>query len=478
MKKASLFECDACHEEAKDSSYVCTTCDFCIHKTCAFSPLIIPSPTYHHHPLTLVYSVPDIHLCFKQYCGICRQSVYRSCWVYYCHKCTYFVHMKCSTSTIFMVNGNESDDIDNEPDLVLFPLPSQESIFDLIVTQCCKSQLNFKGEGEISITMSVKSDDPHIIEKHWSHQMHPLQLLQFTICENDSGDSDDDDKRELICNGCIQPITVSHPSYYACIQCGFFLHSFCATMLPQELPVGASHFHPDHSLVLQMKDNLYDVVRCGVCNILTNGFYYHCQDYDICVDIRCAFLPTRIKYKSHKHHSLVQRPSSNSTCSVTTNQNDVGVEYACETCSTFQIHIFCAILPSKMEHKYDDHPLTLRVPPFFYEGAFYCEICEERVNNQELLYHCSESEHSYHYYCGFLLNNVKLGGTIKFIIADKPHTLALVLKSPTRKTSSFTCSLCFGFMNTLSLFFECDGCGLLACLRCALSGQLQQIALK
>ena len=103
MNKESLFKCDACDEEAKDSSYVCTTCEFCIHKSCAFSPLIISSPTYHHHPLTLIYSVPEIHLCFKQYCGICRRSVYRTCWVYYCHKCTYFVHMKCSTSTTSMM---------------------------------------------------------------------------------------------------------------------------------------------------------------------------------------------------------------------------------------------------------------------------------------------------------------------------------------------------------------------------------------
>ena len=102
MKKKALSDCDACHEETKDYSYVCTTCDFWIHKSCALSPSIIPNPTYHHHPLTLVYSIPDIHRCFKQYCGICHKKVYKSYWVYYCHKCTYFVHMKCSTSTVSM----------------------------------------------------------------------------------------------------------------------------------------------------------------------------------------------------------------------------------------------------------------------------------------------------------------------------------------------------------------------------------------
>ncbi|XP_063945955.1 uncharacterized protein LOC135151436 [Daucus carota subsp. sativus] len=350
-----------------------------------------------------------------------------------------------------------------------------ESMFNLIVTQCCKSQVNFEGEDEISVAMSVTSNDPHIIEKHWSHQIHPLKQLQFPTCDNDSDDSDDD-RRELICNGCIQPITVSHPSYYACIECGFFIHSFCATKLPQKLPVGALHFHPHHSLMLQMKDKFYDTVVCEVCGFWTNGFYYHCQTCDIYVDIRCAFLPTRIKYKSHKHHSLVQRPALNSTCSITRYRNEFGV-YGCETCNNFQIDICCIIIPSRMEHKYDSHPLTLRYPPFFYEGAFYCEICEERVNNQDLLYHCSESEHSYHYTCVFWLNNVKLGGTIKVIISDKPHTLALVMKTPTRKKPIHTCSQCFSFSDSFSFLLECDGCGLLACFYCLLSGKSQQIAL-
>ncbi|XP_017240615.1 uncharacterized protein LOC108213342 isoform X1 [Daucus carota subsp. sativus] len=481
MKKKALSDCDACHEEAKDYSYVCTTCDFWIHKSCALSPSIIPNPTYHHHPLTLVYSIPDIHRYFKQYCGICHKKVYKSYWVYYCHKCTYFVHMKCSTSTVSMGNKDEADDSDNESDLVQFPLPSRESMFDIIVAQCGKLKVDFQGKGENSDTITTIPNDPFIIEKHWSHKKHPLQQLKFTISQNCDDDSDDDNE-VLICNGCIQPITVSHPSYYGCIQCDFFLHSFCATKLPQKLPVGASHFHPNHSLLLQMKDKFYDFVVCGVCNYSTNGFYYHCQTCDIYVDIRCAFLPSRIKHKSHNHHSLVQRPFFNSRCSISglkfTTKNDMA--YACESCSNFQIHLKCVFLPSSLEHKYEIHPITLRYPPFFYEGVFYCESCEERVNNQELLYHCTESEHSYHFYCGFWLNTIKLGaGTIKVLIADKPHTLALVLKRSTRKKSACSCSHCSTTFLLPRFFYECDGCGFLACSNCTakLLGEKQRALL-
>ena len=82
-----------------------------------------------------------------------------------------------------------------------------------------------------------------------------------------------------------------------------------------------------------------------------------------------------------------------------------------------------------------------------------------------------------HYSCGFGLNNVKLGGTIKVIIADKPHTLALVMKMPTTKKSIHTCSQCFVFFDYYCFLLECDGCGLLACLDCPLSGMLQETAL-
>lgn len=183
----------------------------------------------------------------------------------------------------------------------------------------------------------------------------------------------------LICDGCIQPITVSHPYYYACIQCSFFLHSFCATKLPIELPAGASPFHPQHPLLLRKRDIFYDFVKCGVCFYSTNGFYYHCETCDIIVEICCAFSPSRINHISHKHYSLVQRPCSNSKCSLCRNWISKGVEYACETCNDFHIHLHCAHYPSRMKHKYDFHPVTLRYPPFFYEGVFYCEICEEQV---------------------------------------------------------------------------------------------------
>lgn len=166
VQREAFFLCDTCGEDAKDFSYICNICQFWIHKRCAFLPFIITPPTYHHHPLNLVYSIPDMHRYFRRDCGICDKQVPVNIWMYYCHKCTYCVHMKCATSSdiVFMLNEVEADGIHNEPDLVQFPLHSEESIFDLIVTQCGKLQVDFQGEGKNNFTISTISNDPNMIE--------------------------------------------------------------------------------------------------------------------------------------------------------------------------------------------------------------------------------------------------------------------------------------------------------------------------
>ncbi|XP_074336708.1 uncharacterized protein LOC141673876 [Apium graveolens] len=362
-----------------------------------------------------------------------------------------------------MVNEIEEDGTDNELDLVQFPLHSEESLLDLIIVECGKLQVNFEGEGKNSITTSIMPTGSRIIEEHWSHKSHPLEQIQYTSSE--SGENDNNDYGHggvLTCDGCIQQITVSHPSYYACVKCDFFLHSFCATKLPQKLHLGASPFHPQHTLLLRRTDNLFVNVRCKVCGYQTNGFYYHCETCDIVIDIRCVFVPTRIKHRSHKH-SLVQGPSSNSMCSVSNTRIARGMEYGCETCSSFKISMLCAFYPSRMKHRYDDHPLTLRQPPFFYEGVFYCEICEEHVNNQVWLYHCGEScDHSFHYDCLRWHESIKLERNFKIRRNDILHKYR-VLKRSFRKNYSLMSSKYQEQMNEWGYLIGCDGCGQIIC---------------
>lgn len=75
-----------------------------------------------------------------------------------------------------MANEIEEDGIDNELDLVQFPL--HQSLLDLIIVQCGKLQVNFDGEGKNSISTSTMPNGSHIIEEHRSHKIHPLEQLQ------------------------------------------------------------------------------------------------------------------------------------------------------------------------------------------------------------------------------------------------------------------------------------------------------------
>lgn len=130
--------------------------------------------------------------------------------------------------------------------MVQFALRNEESIFELILTQGGKLQVDFQSKGDLYITISRIPNVPYMIEEHRNHKIYPLELLHLSANDNDTDDSNDD-RRTLICNGCIQPITVSHSCYYACTQCRFFLQSFCAIKLPIELPAGTSSFHPNTS---------------------------------------------------------------------------------------------------------------------------------------------------------------------------------------------------------------------------------------
>nr|XP_017234223.1 PREDICTED: uncharacterized protein LOC108208223 isoform X2 [Daucus carota subsp. sativus] len=214
-----------------------------------------------------------------------------------------------------------------------------------MITQFSKFQVEFEGEHKDTAMTSTGPNDPHIIEEHWSHPDHPLELFQFIINEHD----DDDNTTILICDGCTQPITVTHPSYYGCTQCKFFLHSVCATKLPTVLPIGSSSSHPQHSLALTMKTRFYAAVYCEVCGCPTNGFYYKCEACDMKIDICCAFLPSRIKYKSHKHHPFILRPLLGPGCMVSLNVIIGGMEYGCEICSNFRIDVSTVFYP-----KYDE----------------------------------------------------------------------------------------------------------------------------
>lgn len=99
VPRPATFFCNACGKEGGDSSYICNSCPFWMHQSCASAPADFKCK-FHEHPLVLAYSVPTQYRTFRNRCSICSKRVHRNFWLYYCANCRFFSHIKCSTINI------------------------------------------------------------------------------------------------------------------------------------------------------------------------------------------------------------------------------------------------------------------------------------------------------------------------------------------------------------------------------------------
>ncbi|KAI3689891.1 hypothetical protein L2E82_47861 [Cichorium intybus] len=135
------FRCDACNAKDEGLFYQCDSCDFWIHKSCAFLDHSIKLPHHHNHPLVLVY----------------------------------FAHIKCALNAEWS-SAAPSDDLTAEKDengLVHFPM--LDAFTDPL------KLLHFENVTE--------NDDEKTNIDHWSH-LHPLILNVEHQANNMSGSSD------------------------------------------------------------------------------------------------------------------------------------------------------------------------------------------------------------------------------------------------------------------------------------------------
>ncbi|KAK3003816.1 hypothetical protein RJ639_018960 [Escallonia herrerae] len=100
VRRTALLRCYACGHKHEGTWYQCTTCvHFWIHRDCASTRSTIERSD-HVHPLTLSYTLPSRYTTFSVSCEICRKTLRRIYWVYYCGKCRYFIHVKCAPPEI------------------------------------------------------------------------------------------------------------------------------------------------------------------------------------------------------------------------------------------------------------------------------------------------------------------------------------------------------------------------------------------
>ncbi|GKV41896.1 hypothetical protein SLEP1_g49368 [Rubroshorea leprosula] len=91
----TIYYCSACQERVEGSSYNCSECDFCLHKSCAELPREINHPFHASHPLIL-YGEPQYATIVVGFsCNSC-QKVKGKEFVYHCSSCEFDLDISCA----------------------------------------------------------------------------------------------------------------------------------------------------------------------------------------------------------------------------------------------------------------------------------------------------------------------------------------------------------------------------------------------
>ncbi|GMP86989.1 hypothetical protein CsSME_00039549 [Camellia sinensis var. sinensis] len=125
LLRTMLFSCDACGLEHEDMSYLCHTCQFWIHESCASLPNTVKHFD-HDHPLTLCYSFPREFDNFVFCCDICSEYLDKACWIYSCVGCRCYGHLNCAIAATAASQEEQFRDQEAEielQDIEISPIP-------------------------------------------------------------------------------------------------------------------------------------------------------------------------------------------------------------------------------------------------------------------------------------------------------------------------------------------------------------------
>ncbi|EOA22295.1 hypothetical protein CARUB_v10002896mg [Capsella rubella] len=338
--RLDVFTCNACGLSGDRSPYICSQCDFMIHKWCLSLPRVININRHDHR-----VSHTSVLGVVNSVCGVCRQKVDWIWGGYSCQRCPqYVVHSNCAIRY----------DVWNEIELEGVP----EEIED--------------------IEPYVVIDDNTI--QHFSHKEHYLRLhVNGLIWEENKW-----------CSACTHPICLQ--SFYGCMDCDFILHQNCA-----ESPRKKRHVLHNERLTL-VTSKADDYFHCTACDRFSNGFMYQCGDKKL--DVLCGSISEPFVHPSHPHHPLYYIPPvGEKKCNGCNNWSWSSPVLTCiESGCGFVLCFHCATLPQKVKHRVDDHPLSLCYGEKA-SGKYWCDICETETNPKTWFYTCKDHQSSLHTQC-------------------------------------------------------------------------------
>ncbi|XP_076946124.1 protein VACUOLELESS GAMETOPHYTES [Bidens hawaiensis] len=176
-----------------------------------------------------------------------------------------------------------------------------------------------------SIDFPTSPDESQQTMHHFTHSHHPIALVSL--------------QDPFTCSGCKER---GAGKRFACYQCDFQLHDFCA-LSPPFLKAHPLHVH--HQLVFYSKPKPGGIrwPTCNVCGKSTKGFMFKCNFCHFQMHPCCAMLSDQINYPSLHSHPLHLLPPDDLLSSVCRdcNRKRSGRLYGCRVCY-YHLHAVCA----------------------------------------------------------------------------------------------------------------------------------------
>ncbi|TYH32720.1 hypothetical protein ES332_D13G009100v1 [Gossypium tomentosum] len=476
-----VVDCSRCGEKMSAPCFSCVKCcGFYLHKTCAQAPLELNHPFHRHHPLLLLQNPPYTPYTWCV-CDFCNEACEK--FIYHC-SCGLDFHIKCALFTFNIAERNLK-----ELEHVALEDPSFSSKNNggnLGKCFACWEPLAsiMLHKKRISLPRIIQ----HLFHVHrvfhtyfirkeyfeslnciWCHEVvdtehgsyfcadcnvifHVNCALQERSFEmNDAVEatviehcehkhylmlsdkiSEHGDK---CCDGCLLLISAK---FYHCLRCDFFLHKSCAESPKMKLfskhICGETQFFSGSKPFILTSDCMF---RCGVCEYLSNGFSYKCNECGEAVCLRCLdlYLQDAVKIPGHKHPLLFYYDYEElcSACG-----RDIIRAFRCKGCNLHLCNL-CVIRPTRVRNKCDEHILALTNDKVNdYAKYHYCDICEKERDPKHWFYHCETCDTSVHMDCVLgKYSFIKLGSTYNegnhehpLTFGDHPHPLTFVKKVP------------------------------------------------
>ncbi|XP_023741906.3 uncharacterized protein LOC111889988 [Lactuca sativa] len=261
---------------------------------------------------------------------------------------------------------------------------------------------------------------------HFSHEKHPLKLINSETIVGASFGGGEKISQFIGCNACEKPISIGFT--YGCIQCFYFLHKTCIQLPPT---INDPSLY-NHSLTLTHMTN-YRSWKCVVCRIRKkpgvfsytfekDNIYFFKACIDCCVSriTRKAEADTikeeakmKVEHEGHPQHTLSLKLRPVAVFCDACKTKDEGLFYECNS-GDFWIHKTCASLTHTINlPHHPNHKLVLvySLPEIFFNFWYYCEICNEYIQQNEWLYHCANCRYFVHIRCA--LNTEQASGNLR-----------------------------------------------------------------